>query len=47
MNNAQRERLVEFLMKKMCGPCRRDAAIDDHEGCKEAEELIAIVKAET
>lgn len=47
MNNAQQERLIGFLMKKMGGPCRRDGAIDDHEGCKEAEELITIVNAET
>jgi hypothetical protein len=41
-----RERLVQFLRIKMCGPCRRDGARADHEGCVEAEALIAIVEAD-
>lgn len=45
MTDAERQRLIEFLRKKMCGPCRRSGADAGHEGCVEAEELIAIVAA--
>jgi hypothetical protein len=39
MTNGERDRLIEFLQKKMCGPCRRDGPTSDHEGCLEAHEL--------
>ena len=44
MTPEQKDRLVTFLQKKMCGPCRRDGADADHEGCVEAEALIVIVE---
>lgn len=37
---------MAFLMKKTWGPCRRDGANADHEGCAEAEALMAIVSRE-
>lgn len=40
----EKERLITFLEKKMCGPCRRDGAVAEHEGCVEAEELIETVR---
>ena len=44
MTEEERARLIEFLGKKLCAPCRRDEATADHPACKEAEELIEIVK---
>jgi len=46
MKQADRDRLIEFLKVKMCGPCRRNGAIADHDGCVEAERLIAVVEAD-
>lgn len=43
MTDAEKERLIDFLAKKMCGPCRAKGADGNHEGCVEAEALIAIV----
>jgi hypothetical protein len=40
----EEKRLVAFLAKRMCGPCRRDRAVAEHEGCVEAEEFIEIVQ---
>lgn len=46
MTSEEKDRLVAFLLNKMCGPCRRAGADGDHEGCAEAEALIAIVSRE-
>ncbi len=46
MTDEEQERLVEFLRRKMCGPCRRGDLNMGHEGCVEATELVAIVEAE-
>jgi hypothetical protein len=46
VRNEDRERLVEFLRGKMCGPCRRGDLNPAHDGCVEARQLIAIVEAE-
>lgn len=46
MREEDRERLVEFLRRKMCGPCRRGELNLAHEGCVEAADLIAIVEAD-
>jgi hypothetical protein len=43
MTSEEKERLIAFLSKKMCGPCRTNGAEADHEGCVEAEALIEIV----
>ena len=40
---SEKDRLIGFLLNKMCGPCKRDGATSDHEGCVEAEALIEIV----
>lgn len=46
MKSKDKERIVSFLNKKMCGPCRRDGANPDHPACVEAAELIEIIDAE-
>lgn len=46
MDAATRQRLITFLEKKMCRPCLRDGAAPGHDGCVEAEELIALVQAD-
>ena len=48
MTSEERDRLVAVLMKKMCGPrAGEDGANAQHEGCLEAEALIAIVSRES
>lgn len=44
MTEQEKKRVITFLEKKMCGPCRRDGAVVEHEGCVEAQELIEIVQ---
>lgn len=44
LTRGEKERLISFLERKMCGPCRRDGAASNHPGCVEAEELIDIVE---
>ena len=46
MNADQKRRLIDFLSRKMCGPCRRDGAEPAHAACCEAQDLIAVVEAE-
>jgi len=46
MSPENRERLTEFLRKKMCGPCRRGELNAEHEGCLEAAELVEIVESD-
>jgi hypothetical protein len=43
MTGAEKDRLIAFLEKKMCRPCLREGAAVGHDGCVEAEALIAIV----
>jgi len=45
MTDEERNRLLEFLEKKLCGPCRREGAAVDHPACKEAEDLMTIVRS--
>lgn len=44
MTDSERSRLVEFLRRKQCGPCRGGALDASHAGCVEAEDLIEIVE---
>jgi hypothetical protein len=44
MTPEERERLIEYLQRKMCKPCRESQHSAEHAGCQEALELIAIVK---
>jgi hypothetical protein len=44
MTSEERERLIEYLQRKMCKPCRESEHGGEHAGCQEALELIAIVK---
>lgn len=44
MTDHERQRLIDFLRKKQCGPCRRGAVDTGHAGCVEAAELIDIVE---
>jgi ribosomal protein S28E/S33 len=46
VRNEDKQRLIDFLRRKMCGPCRRGDLDIAHEGCVEAAELIVIVEAE-
>ncbi len=46
MNADERQRLIDFLRKKMCGPCRRGDLNPEHEGCLEASDLIEIIEAD-
>lgn len=46
MTPSEQSRLLEFLQRKQCGPCRRDRVDPSHAGCWEAEELIRIVRRE-
>jgi hypothetical protein len=47
MTDQERSRLIAFLEKKMCRPCLKDGAEPKHEGCVEAEALIAVVARES
>ncbi len=40
----ERDRLIEFVRNKQCGPCRRGDIDRNHAGCVEAGELIEIVE---
>lgn len=46
MTAAEQQRLVEFLERKQCTPCRRGNLDRSHVGCMEAADLIAIVRRE-
>jgi hypothetical protein len=39
-------RLIEFLRRKMCKPCRDSGANPEHPACCEAADLIDIVEQE-
>jgi hypothetical protein len=43
LTSQDRERLVDFLLKTICAPCRRDGAAPDHPGCIEAEALVELL----
>ncbi len=45
MNPDERQRLIDFLRRKMCGPCRRGEVNPEHDGCVEASDLIELVDA--
>ena len=44
MTAAERARLIDFLRRKQCGPCRRGDLDSTHAGCVEAADLIDIVE---
>ena len=44
MTPDETERLVEFLRRKMCKPCRDGTPNPDHAGCCEAADLVEIVE---
>jgi hypothetical protein len=44
MTREEQDRLVDFLRRKQCGPCRRGRIDPSHPGCAEAEDLIEIVR---
>lgn len=46
MTRADQERLLDFLRRKQCAPCRRGQLDLSHSGCVEAEELIELVQNE-
>lgn len=46
MRERDKERLIEFLSMKMCGPFRRDGPNPDHPGCVEAAELVEVIESE-
>lgn len=46
MTPDERNRLISFLQKKMCAPCRQQGANPEHPGCLEAQELLEIVESE-
>jgi len=46
MTKGERDRLIEFLERKQCSPCRRGDLDRSHVGCMEAADLIAIVRRE-
>lgn len=45
LTSQDKDRLIAVLENKMCRPCLHNGADANHEGCVEAEALIAIVKA--
>jgi hypothetical protein len=47
MTQKEKDRLLDFLRKKMCGPCRTGAVHPTHPGCAEAATLVSIVSRET
>ena len=47
MTPADRERLVDFLRRKMCKPCRDHGPDPAHAGCCEASDLVEIVETDT
>lgn len=44
MTPDERERLISFLRRKQCAPCRAGDVDPSHGGCVEAAELIEIVE---
>jgi hypothetical protein len=43
VNESDRQRIIEFMERKMCGPCRRADLNPSHDGCVEAATLIEIL----
>jgi hypothetical protein len=46
MNRHEQQRIIDFLRKKQCTPCRNGSLDHGHSGCVEAEELIDIITSE-
>ncbi len=46
MTHEDKQRIVDFLRRKQCGPCRAGHGDSGHVGCAEAEDLIRIVERE-
>jgi len=46
MTADEQERLLDFLRRKQCGPCRRGTVQPGHVGCAEAEEFVRVIERE-
>jgi hypothetical protein len=46
MTADEQDRLIAFLRKKQCTPCRNGQLDGTHGGCIEAEDLIEVVAGE-
>lgn len=46
MTDDEQQRIIDFLQRKQCGPCRRGSVDRGHVGCAEAQDLIRVIERE-
>ena len=46
MTDDEQQRIIDFLQRKQCGPCRRGSVDAGHVGCAEAQDLIRVIERE-